>query len=74
MKIQSYQVAPPDWLARDVWTSPHQLVAVETFHQSKVTIHNLKMGPPGASLSAPIRHDDRTRYAINNNPNNYYMA
>ena len=41
-----------------------RLVAVDALHQSKVTIHNLKMSPPGASLSAPASHDDRKIYVF----------
>ena len=46
--------------------SPDQLVAVEALHQSKVIIHNLKMGPPGAGLPSLARHDDKTSNAFIN--------
>ena len=46
--------------------SPDQLVAVKALHQSEVIIHNLKVGPPGASLPSLARHDDKTRYTFKN--------
>ena len=47
------------------WTpslaSPDQLVAVNALHQSKISLHNLKMIPPKTRRPAPARHVDNKR-------------
>ena len=47
------------------WTpslaSPDQLVAVNALHQSKISLHNLKMIPPRTRRPAPARHVDNKR-------------